>query len=167
MAVAPTRHALIVGAGLAGPCLAICLARQNIRSTVFEIRPTRSSAGGSISLGPNAIQVLDRYAKVYTKLQPEGYEYFRFGAYTDHGEKLGDIISGDERPGGYPALRIMRNTLNKTLVEAGDEFGDMIKYVWGAKVSKIEETDKDVTAHFEDGSTAKGACLLYVHAELD
>ncbi len=154
-----TRHVLIIGGGLAGPCLALSLARQNIRSTIFEIRSTKSDSGGSISLGPNGLQVLDRYAGVYDRIQAAGFSYYRFGAYADDGEKLGEIAVGEEDKGdqGYPSVRIMRSTLHKILLDAGAEMDGMIDVKWGAKISRIEEDEQGVTAYFEDGSQAKGA----------
>ncbi|KAJ6535088.1 hypothetical protein B0H19DRAFT_1039018 [Mycena capillaripes] len=157
-----TRHVLIIGGGLAGPCLALSLARRNIRSTIFEIRPARSDSGGSISLGPNALQVLDRYAGVYDQIRAAGFSYHRVGAYADDGEKFGEIASGEEGKGsdGYPSVRVMRSTLHKVLLDAGEEMGEMITVKWGAKLSRIEEDEQGVSAHFEDGSTAKGDILI-------
>lgn len=150
------QHVLIIGGGLAGPCLALSLARRNIRTTIFEIRPTRSDSGGSISLGPNALQVLDKHAGIYGQLRDIGFSYHRFGAYAEDGEKLGEILVGDESDGGYPALRIMRSTLHKALLDAGEKMEGMIDVNYGARLERIEEDDKGVTAYFEDGSSAKG-----------
>jgi len=108
------RHVLIIGGGLASPCLALSLARHNIRSTIFEICPTRSDSGGSISLGPNTLQVLDRHAGVYDRIRAAGFSYHRFGAYADDGEHFGEIAVGDDE--GYPAVRVMRSTVHKVLV---------------------------------------------------
>ncbi|ORY35311.1 putative kynurenine 3-monooxygenase [Naematelia encephala] len=161
MAVIP-RHVLIVGGGLAGPCLALSLARHNIRSTIFEIRQTRGDGGGSISLGPNALQVLDRYAGVYDQIRAAGFSYHRFGAFTNEGERLGEIAVGEEGKGedGYPAVRVMRSTLHKVLLDAGEQFGDMITVKYGARLTEIEEDNQRVTAHFEDGSQAQGDILI-------
>ncbi|KAJ6543426.1 putative kynurenine 3-monooxygenase [Mycena vulgaris] len=158
----PPRHFLIIGGGLAGPCLALALARRNIRSTIFEIRPARSDAGGSISLAPNALQVLDRYAGVYGRIRAAGFSYRRVGAYADDGEKFGEIVAGEEGEGdeGYPSVRVMRATLHNILVDAGEEMGGMIEVKWGAKLARIEEDERGVTAYFEDGSTAEGDILI-------
>lgn len=160
---ATSPHVLIIGGGLAGPCLALSLARQNIRSSIFEIRPSRSDSGGSISLGPNALQVLDRYAGVYDQIRAAGFSYYRFGAYTDDGEKLGEICVGDETKGdeGYPAIRLMRSTIHKILLDAGEQMGGMIDVKWGAKMTSIEEDEQGVTVYFEDGSNAKGASISF------
>ncbi|KAK8846893.1 hypothetical protein IAR55_005983 [Kwoniella newhampshirensis] len=156
-----SRHVLIIGGGLAGPCLALSLARRNIRSTIFEIRPQPSESGGSISLGPNALQVLDRYAGVYYQLRANGFVYNRFGAFTDGGEKLGEISVGEEEKGdeGYPALRIMRSTLHEVLLDAGSKT-ELVDMRWAARLAKIEENEQGVTAHFEDGTTVTGDILI-------
>lgn len=150
-----TQHALIVGGGLAGPCLALCLARHDIRSTIFEIRPTRGDGGGSINIGPSALVVLDRHAGVYDWIQAQGLSYHRFGAHFDDGEKLRDIAVGDEKKGGYPALRIMRSALHKALLDAAEETG-MIDIKYGVNLEGIAEDEKGVTAFFEDEFEAKG-----------
>lgn len=153
--MSPTpEHVLIVGGGLAGPCLALALAARNIRSTIFEIRPSRGDSGGSISLGPNALQVLDRYAGIYDQIRAEGFSYRRFAAYTDGGERLGDIEVAAE-DGEYPAVRILRPTLHRLLLEAADETG-MVEVRYGMRLEAIDEGSDGVTAHFEDGSSAKG-----------
>jgi 2-polyprenyl-6-methoxyphenol hydroxylase-like FAD-dependent oxidoreductase len=162
----PTRHVLIVGGGLAGPCLALSLARHNIRSTILELRPTRPTSGGSISLGPNALQVLDRYAGVYEQLKAVGYSYNAIGAYTDSGEKLGEIRVGLEGSGGYPAVRVMRTLVNGVLLDAGEKSG-LVSVKYGTKVERVEEDDKGVTAYLADGSKEVGelsgmtSCMLY------
>ncbi|KAL8279003.1 hypothetical protein RQP46_008672 [Phenoliferia psychrophenolica] len=154
----PIRHVLIIGGGLAGPCLALALAARSIRSTIFEIRPTRGDSGGSISLGPNALLVLDRYAGVYEQIRAAGFTYRRFTAYTDDGEKLGEIVaSADEAE--YPAVRILRPVLHGILLDAAEASG-MVDVKYGSTITKIEESDDGVQAHFEDGSSAEGDILI-------
>ena len=156
---APPRHVLIVGGGLAGPCLALALARQNIRSTIFEIRSSRSIAGGSISLAPNALYILDRYAGVYEDIKAHGHTYRRIAAYAEDGEKFGEIAVSEEEKGeeAYPAVRIMRSDIHNVLMDAGERMQDkLITVRYGARLSKIEESAHGVTATFEDGSTAEG-----------
>lgn len=148
------QHVLIIGGGLAGPCLALSLARHGIRSTIFEIRPERSDSGGSISLGPNALQVLDKYAGVYDQVKAAGFTYHSFGAYFEDGERLGAIKVGQKD--GYPAVRIMRTTLHKVLLDAGEGMEGKIQVKYGAKFSAIEQGEEGVTVTFEDGSSASG-----------
>ena len=148
------QHVLIIGGGLAGPCLALSLARHGIRSTIFEIRPERSDSGGSISLGPNALQVLDKYAGVYEQVKAAGFTYHSFGAYTEDGEKLGEIKVGKED--GYPAVRVMRSTLHQVLLSSAEATDGLFAIKYGARLNGIEQGDKGVTLTFEDGSSATG-----------
>ncbi|WWC64292.1 uncharacterized protein I303_106902 [Kwoniella dejecticola CBS 10117] len=154
------QHVLIVGGGLAGPCLALSLARQGIRSTIFELRPGPSDSGGSISFGPDALRVLDKHANVYEKLKAVGYAYDRMTMYFEDGSKLGQVLVGEEKENGYPALRIMRSAVQKVLLEAVRGKSDFIDLKFDARISMIEEGEKGVTALFEDGSKAEGDILV-------
>ncbi|OCF39125.1 hypothetical protein I317_07066 [Kwoniella heveanensis CBS 569] len=162
MATTTPRHVLIVGCGLGGPCLALSLARKGIRSTIFEIRPEPSESGGSISLAPNGLRVLDRYAGVYDRLRDVGFSYHRFGAYVDDGEKLGEIVAGEVSEGekGYPSVRIMRSGLLRILLEGIRETEGKVEIQWGARISGIKEDEHGVTASLEDGSEVTGDILI-------
>jgi 2-polyprenyl-6-methoxyphenol hydroxylase-like FAD-dependent oxidoreductase len=152
-------HALIVGAGLAGPCLALSLAKHGIRSTLFELRPARGDAGGSISLGPHGLRVLDKYAGVYDRIKASGYSYRRFGAYSEEGESFGEIYvgeKGNDEDQCYPAVRIMRPALHKVLIEAVEDRKELIDITWGMILTRLEQDDNSVTAYFEDGTQAVG-----------
>ena len=153
-------HVLIIGGGIVGPSLAIALASQlasktpRITSTIFEIRPSRSDSGGSISLAPNALRVLDKTLGVYDRLEGAGYSYDHVDVYSDDGYRFGKFSVGEQ--GGYPAIRIMRSELHKILLARCEELGVEVK--WGAEVEKIVEGQGEgVKAYFKDGSTATGA----------
>lgn len=150
------RHVLIAGAGLSGPALALCLARQGIRSTIFEIRSSPSKSGGSVTLASHAIRALNNPIGVYDKLKEIGYTYSRMGAYSDDGYRFGEILIGDEGEGGYPALRIMRYRLQEVLLEQCTEIGGLVEVLWGKESTKIEETADGVTVSFADGTQITG-----------
>lgn len=156
------RRVLIVGAGIAGPCLALSLAQHGIRSTLFEVRDSPSAGGASIRLGPNGLQVLDRYVGhgVYERLRADGFTYRRFVAIAENGDKFGEIKVGYDEGEGYPAVRVMRTTLHRILLDAVEEEQKrgMIQIRYGAKVARIEEGGDKVRAHFQDGSSAEGEC---------
>ncbi|WWC73351.1 uncharacterized protein I206_107318 [Kwoniella pini CBS 10737] len=154
------QHVLIVGGGLAGPCLALSLARQGIRSTIFELRSGPSDSGGSISFGPDALRVLDKHAGVYDKLKVEGYAYDRMTMYFEDGSKLGQVLVAEEGEDGYPAIRIMRSSVQKVLLDAVKEKVHLINMKFDARISKIEEGETGVTALFEDGSQVNGDILV-------
>lgn len=149
-------HILIIGAGLAGPALAIALSRRNIKCTIFEIRPAISESGGSITLAANAIRSLHILGgdELYSKIKETGYTYTRMTAYLDTGYRYGELEVGEEGEGGYPAIRIMRTALNRLLVGMCEEEG--VKVVWGKVLTEIKEDEKGVEASFEDGEVIRG-----------
>jgi 2-polyprenyl-6-methoxyphenol hydroxylase-like FAD-dependent oxidoreductase len=154
----PPAHVLIIGAGLGGPALALALARQGIRSTIFEIRSTRSDNGGSITLAPNALRVLDKAVGVYERVLACGFSYHELQVYLEDGQDryhLGKSVLGEEFEGGYPLIRIMRPALHKVLVDAC-EVEPLVSIVWGTKLQTIQESGDGVTACFEDGSRIQG-----------
>ena len=151
------QHVLIVGGGLAGPALALALARHQIRSTIFELRATRSDSGGSLTLAPNALRVLDKCCGVYDRIRAVGYPYTSMGAYSEDGYKFGDISVGDPATEGYEAVRIMRSMIHKVLLDACEDVGhEFVKVKWGARVTQIEDSPEGVDVHLEDGSSTSG-----------
>ncbi|WFD44096.1 hypothetical protein MPSI1_002761 [Malassezia psittaci] len=160
--MSPPQHVLIVGAGLAGPCLALSLARNNIPSTIFEIRSGPSSAGGSITLGPNALHILDKYAGIYHAITQTGFTYQYMGAYAEDGEKFGDIKVGEDHSiqGRYPAIRIMRSALQAHLLDAVKQHPGSITLKYDAHINRIQETSDGVSIHFNDNTVAYGDILI-------
>jgi NADPH-dependent 2,4-dienoyl-CoA reductase/sulfur reductase-like enzyme len=152
MALPP--HVLIIGGGLAGPALAIALARRNIRSSIYELRSEPGDIGGALMLAPNALRVLDKVVGVYESVRSSGYVLQRVTAYASDGMKLGEIRLGEEKEDGYPAVRIRRPTLHRVLLEECARHGVTIQY--GKKLERIEETGDGVTAFFADGTSATG-----------
>lgn len=150
------KHVLIAGAGLSGPALALSLARQGIKSTIFEIRPSPSESGGSITLTSRALSALDNPIGVYNDLKEIGWSYSMMGAYSDEGYRFGEISIGSQTEGGYAALRIMRHRLQKVLLDKCQDSGGMIEILWGKEFTKIEETDDAVRVTFTDGTQIEG-----------
>jgi salicylate hydroxylase len=149
-------HVIIAGAGLGGLALALSLARQNIKSTIYEIRSHPSDAGGSITLTAGAVRVLDNPVGILDQLRAVAYSYTRMGAHLDDGYRFGDVLIGDEGLGGYPAFRIMRSGLQKVLLEACRKHGDLIEIQWGAKMEGIRGTEDGVSVGLQDGRSVKG-----------
>ncbi|KAJ7881591.1 putative kynurenine 3-monooxygenase [Mycena olivaceomarginata] len=153
----PIDRVLIVGGGLAGPALALALARQNIRSSVFEIRPQRTIADGSIALAPNALRALDHVIGVYDRLKSAGFSYRRLAMHAEDGQLFGHVSQSDSE---YDALRILRSTLHNTMLDACEEQPDLVEVRFGVTITQIEDGEDGVTLRFEDGSSARGDILI-------
>ncbi|KAJ7711461.1 putative kynurenine 3-monooxygenase [Mycena olivaceomarginata] len=148
---------LIVGGGLAGPSLALALARQNIPSSIFELRPRRTVAEGSISLAPNALCALDHVVGVYDRLKAAAFSYCRLAMHADDGYLFGHLVQHEDE---YDALRILRSTLHNIMLDACEEQPDLVQVRYGMCITYIEDRDDGVTLHFKDGTTARSDILI-------
>ena len=163
----------IVGGGIAGLAAALALARSlpsiSPRITVFELRQTPSTIGGTINLTPNALRYLDQLGVL------------RIIKNKDYGADIDDIVvfahaSGAElatldfanAAGGngkgfgnppYKALRIRRADLLDALTVTVAE-KENIEILYGKKAVGVDEDPAAVTVRFEDGSSASADCLL-------
>jgi hypothetical protein len=156
-AMAPSPHVLILGGGIAGPALGLALAKNDISSTIFEIRQPGTDQGGSITLAPHALRVIDKSLGVYDDVLARGFRYDKVAAYNDQGYRFGEIQVEEPGEEGYPAVRILRSELHRLLVQKYERLGG--KMVWGAKWKDIKENEMGVEIDFEDGSTASGTSV--------
>ncbi|ORX39958.1 hypothetical protein BD324DRAFT_648575 [Kockovaella imperatae] len=156
----PPNHVLIMGAGIGGPALALSLARQGIRATVFEIRPSPQQSGGSITLAANALSALSVCGgqEIYPKVKALGYVYERMGMNDDSGYFYGTLQVGDEKKDGFAAVRIMRTELHKLLLEECKARG--VETLFGKKAKEIKQDSKGVNVEFEDGTQVNGDILI-------
>ena len=112
----PLNHVLIIGAGLAGPALAIALAKQSIKSTILERRPQMQDIGGVIMLAPNAMRVIENVLQMGPPLREKGYPFDAIDIYTEGSsgpDKAGGFTLAN---GGLRALSIGRPVLHDALL---------------------------------------------------
>jgi salicylate hydroxylase len=154
------KTAIIIGGGVAGPALALCLARVGVTCTIYELRDSPATIGGAINLTPNALRFLD-YVGLLSKASKLGcptevIELFSIAS----GKKLGDLPFGSVEKNGYSSLRIGRTDLQKMMLEAVRDAG--VDVFFGKKLIGVEDdSDKDhITALFEDGTSATGDVLF-------
>ncbi|KAF2171568.1 hypothetical protein M409DRAFT_63793 [Zasmidium cellare ATCC 36951] len=161
---------IILGGGISGLTTALALTKfapkgQVPRIRIFEIRPEPAVIGGAVNLTPNALRMLDHLGAF------EIYRQRDYGKDIDYLE-IFDIYSGriaisDFRgPNGkgigeppYKALRITRGDSLKGVLAAVEKH-ENISMTCGKRTVKIEENEKNVTIHFEDGGSATGDLLM-------
>src|SRR5215472_1664150 len=118
--MAPARHVIVAGAGIAGLTAALTLARAGMRVTVFEQTSRLEEAGAGLQLSPNASRVLialglrERLAPV--TVVPHAIRVMAGGP----AREIARIPLGDEmeRRYGAPYWSIHRGDLQSALAEA-------------------------------------------------
>ncbi|KAE8537599.1 hypothetical protein D1P53_006307 [Cryptococcus gattii VGV] len=158
--VALAKHVLIVGGGIGGPVLAIALARHNIRSTVYEIRPFASNEGGALIISPNALCVLDKTLGMKDDILNAGYQYDNINIYSSDGLWLGAMVNGDEDEWGYRGVRITRTALHSKLLDRCHAMEGMVSIQHGKVCEKVEEGEHGVRVTFADGTYGEGDILI-------
>jgi len=141
----------IIGAGIGGLTLALCLHQQGISCRVFEAAPEIRPLGAGVNLLPHAVRVMDelglagRLAEVAVTTK-ESIFFNKFGQFV-YSEPAG-------RDAGYawPQFSIHRGDLQMALLEAVHErLGtDAVQLGW--RCLGVDQDDAGVTVRFDDGN---------------
>jgi 5-methylphenazine-1-carboxylate 1-monooxygenase len=146
---------LIIGGGIGGLTLALSLHQAGIGCRVFEAAPAIKALGVGVNLLPHGMRELtelglqDRLAGIAVETQELRF-YNRYGQFI-FSEPRG-------RYAGYewPQLSIHRADLHEILLNCVVErLGSVV-----ALNKKCISVGEDGTAAFEDGSTARGSCVI-------
>ena len=145
-----TGKVLIVGAGIAGPALAIALRRAGIDCAVYESSPVpRDAAGVFLNLAPNGLNVL-RELGLGARIDGLGFLNDRLVFRNDAGRTLAEVPVG--------GVTLLRGELSRMLREAAMEAG--VPFQLGKRLESVEEREGQVAARFADGSTATGSLIV-------
>jgi salicylate hydroxylase len=125
--VAPPRHVIVAGAGIAGLTSALLLARAGMRVTLLEQAQRLEETGAGLQLSPNASRVLialglrDRIEA--TAVKPQAIRVMAGGS----GREIARIPLGDEaeRRYGAPYWSIHRGDLQAALADATNDALDV------------------------------------------
>jgi FAD-dependent urate hydroxylase len=150
--------AIVIGAGIGGLTAGIALRQAGYEVEVYDrvrdLRPT----GSGISLWSNGVKVLNRLG-LGDKMAAIGGQMNRMEYRHLSGTLLNEIPlqplidEVGQRP--YP---VARRDLQNLLLMSFEEVGG--KITLGTKCIDCCESDRNVTAKFEDGSTATGDVLI-------
>ncbi len=153
-------RATIIGAGIAGPVLAIFLRRLGVEVTVFEARTSDclGFGGASVGIAPNGMNVL-KAAGVAERIRAvsevcHGVDYF--DGEGRHIARHDDFDHGERY--GSPRIVTRRARLVTELVAAAREAGARIEY--GARLVDLEQDGREVRALFSNGREASSDFLV-------
>ncbi|KAK5034539.1 hypothetical protein LTS07_003460 [Exophiala sideris] len=150
---------LIIGCGIAGPVLANFLKRKGYDPIVFEKVSKLGDAGASLMLMPNGLKVLNLVG-VADQVEEASTPLEGFLDQTSTGELLGlsDLPRSFRSKYGLPAMGVKRTDLNSKLKDMLAELKVDVREGW--ELEAIEETDRSVTAHFNEGRSVTGSFLI-------
>lgn len=153
---------LIVGAGIGGLTLALCLLRQGLKVTIYERSHTLEEVGAGIQIGPNGNKVLAALGLLHeleqVAFKPQAAE-MRMGDAT--GQVIFSLPLGSQCEQRYkaPYLNIHRADLQRILVGAVQhQAPNALKL--GYEVKDLTQDNQRVTLSFTNGESATGSIVI-------
>lgn len=145
------RKVIIIGAGIAGPAMAIQLQRLGIIAEIFEARrETAMQEGLFMGLTPNGLNVLSEYIDI-EELYDE-YTTGTIGFYNAKGRKIGNLSTSNQiSTYGMATIQIKRARISALLRKEAENKGINIRY--HAKLTAITTTESGITVSLQDGTS--------------
>jgi 2-polyprenyl-6-methoxyphenol hydroxylase-like FAD-dependent oxidoreductase len=147
------RRALVVGGGIAGPALALFLARSGLQPVVLEAYPPSDEVGGGFQIAPNGLRVLAELGLADTLLA-QGHPCTDMAFRNHQGRLIGVVRTA--RAGR--AVNVMRATVHRVLRDEAARRGIDVRY--RKRLTSVVEAGREVVATFEDGTTEVGDFLV-------
>ncbi|MFL5308653.1 MAG: FAD-dependent oxidoreductase [Polyangia bacterium] len=148
-----TRRALVIGGGIAGPAVALFLARQGIEPLVFEAYPRTETGGGGLQIAPNGLRVFAELGLAEALLaagQPCRDMLFR----NHRGRDIGTIRTASAGPG----VNVTRGAVHRIL---RDELGRRgVELAFNKRLDDVRLDGQAVVATFSDGTSATGDFIV-------
>jgi 2-polyprenyl-6-methoxyphenol hydroxylase-like FAD-dependent oxidoreductase len=139
------RSALISGAGIAGPVVALWLSTSAWDVTVVESARRLRTSGYPVDLRGSAIDAL-REMGVYDAIAAQRYQHVPITVLSERGYRLGTMEL--DQPGldsGNGEVEILRGALSEILYQAGR---DRARYVFGESIATLTQTETGVDVTF-------------------
>lgn len=148
-----TRRALVVGGGIAGPAVALFLARAGIEPVVLEAYPRTEDVGGAFQIAPNGLRVLAELG-LADELLVQGHACSDMVFRNHRGRLIGAVRTARAGRG----VNITRAAVHRALRDEADRRGVEVRY--GKRLTGIADAGREVVATFEDGTTEVGDFLV-------
>nr|WP_269091112.1 NAD(P)/FAD-dependent oxidoreductase [Actinopolymorpha cephalotaxi] len=149
---------MVIGAGIAGPTVAMALQKVGIEPTVYETHPHDTDGlGVFLTLGSNgvhALRVLDADEPVLALGFPTPGITLR----NHRGRRLGSTRTGVPLQDGTTSQTVRRADLYRVLHETAAARG--VAFEYGRRLVAAHDTGDGVRAEFADGSEAASDLLV-------
>ncbi|KZO93475.1 FAD/NAD(P)-binding domain-containing protein [Calocera viscosa TUFC12733] len=150
---------IIVGAGIAGPVLALLLQHKGFEPVIYEAA-TSIAPGGSVQLSPQTFKVLNIVGLAERAIATgQAQESLEFRSHPSGRTLMAvDIPAMIRKEAGWPMCHAMRSRYVEFLVGAVRERGMRVEF--GKKVVRTEQDGEKVKVAFEDGTEDEGDLLV-------
>jgi FAD-dependent urate hydroxylase len=153
-----TMRAMVIGAGVAGPVLAMALMRVGIDAVVFERSASAERTGGSwLTFQANGMDALDAIG-LAEPVETLGFEVESISFVNGRGRRLGRMPMAAPRADGRLSRMLRRDDLYRALADLATERGVEVRH--GRNLVSASSTARGVEAHFADGSRAEADLLI-------
>lgn len=152
------KKAIIIGAGVAGPILALQLKKIGFDAEIFESRPEDNTKEGAfLGLTPNGLNILKEFIDL--RMLKDDYTPGSMKFFNSKGKQVAELGTAYQKQQyGVETLQLKRTNLNKYARIAAADAG--IKIGYDKKFVRFDETNDQVTAYFADGTTATGDIMI-------
>ena len=153
-----TRHALVIGGGIAGPVAAMALQKAGIEATVSEAHPrTAEGIGIFLTVASNGIDAL-RSIDADGSVLAAGFPTPGILLCSGTGKQLGAARAGLPLADGTTSHTLKRADLHTAIHQQATARGIPVQH--GKRLVDVEQAGDGVRALFDDGSEATGDVLI-------
>jgi len=150
--MARVNKALIVGGGVGGMSLAICLARQQRTVELIDLDPDWRAVGAGLSLNGASLRAFDRVG-VLDEMRKHGDVHAGLKLHNINGEPVALPTQGSGGGLAGESGGILRPVLHKILADATRGAGIAVEL--GVTVSKLAQDDDGIDITFSNGRTGR------------
>lgn len=152
------KKVIIIGAGVAGPILALQLKKKGFQPEIFEARSENNrNEGVFLGITPNGLNVLKEFIDL-EKLK-EDYTPGSMKFFNARGKQIAELGTAYQKQKyGVETLQLKRANLNTYARAAAAEAGIKIEY--NKKFVRYNESEDQVTAYFTDGTSVTGDMII-------
>jgi 2-polyprenyl-6-methoxyphenol hydroxylase-like FAD-dependent oxidoreductase len=150
-------HAVISGAGIAGPALAHQLSARGWETTVLERFPQRRDEGQNVDIRGTARDVASRMGILDDVRAANTTEVGMRFVRADGSAAASFPVGDDGTDGPTAELEILRGELSRILIEHSS---DRVDYRFGAQIADAVDNGDRVTVELQDGGSIDADLLV-------
>jgi 2-polyprenyl-6-methoxyphenol hydroxylase-like FAD-dependent oxidoreductase len=151
------QKAIIIGGGIAGPCMALFLKKIGINSQIFEASSSHEGIGAGLNIASNGMSVLAELG-LAEKIISVGSVAKDGVMKNSKGKLLAKFKFTNTEKYIYPNVNIKRLAVTEQLLRELES--NSIEVYYNKKLVSIIQNENEVEAHFSDGSVVKGDILI-------